>query len=188
MTDLDFARINNGLIAARTILSAVDRTKRNQSLLGTTDPKALMAVFEVLCCADYHNSDQHLAVHFDYVFSEVQNKKVIRMRDALPAMTRFLFDANPYRQIFATSAWMKMDVNMTPELFEWVVHDALSSAIVKLTQTLVTPIDAEIFWKGFLLLLEKMDESIITHSLKAMEVQPNIYQVRTVKDIPLSSL
>jgi len=121
----------------------------------------------------------HLAKHFNFVFNEVQNKKVLRIRDTLPAMAKFLFDADPKRNRFATSAWERMEANLTPSIFEWVVHDALSEAIFQVSQQGVNPKEVASFWKGFILVLARMDEDLITHSLKAMEIQPNVYQVRS---------
>lgn len=151
--------------------------KRSQAVLVSTNPKALMALFEALCCVEYHKSEENMARHFNYVFEQIQGRKVLRIGDILPAMAQFLFDSNPKRLVFAQSAWLRTQVALTAASFEWVVHDALSAAISKVSQPLADLPTVLNFWKGFLFLLGKMDEDLIKHSLRAMEVQPSIYQV-----------
>ncbi|KAG9248055.1 SEN1 N terminal-domain-containing protein [Calycina marina] len=177
LNSLDVARIHKGLKSAQDILMEVEPTKRNQGILAVKDPAALMAVFEALCCVDYHTSASKLAKHFDFVFSAVQTKKVLRIRDVLPAMATFLFDPIFMRNSFAKNAWEKMENNLTPALFQWVVHDALADAMFNVNQPYVRAEEVRIFWQGFLLMLARMDEDMITHSLRAMEVQPDIYHL-----------
>lgn len=175
---IDFHRLDIGLqVAEELLISEPDVSKRTQALLARKNQTALLALFEALCCVDYHKSDQRLSKHFDYVFEQVQNKKILRIGDTLPAMAQFLFDSNKYRLQFATTAWQKMTTTLTTKSFDWVVHDVLSEAIVKVSQPYTHPDDVLRFWKGFLLILDHMDENLITHSLKAMEVQPSIYQL-----------
>lgn len=178
LNSLDFARLDVGLGAAEELLSSEpDPLKRTQGLLARDNQVALLALYEALCSVDYHKSNQKLLNHFDYVFEQVQNKKVLRISDILPAMAQFLFDSNPYRLHFATVAWQKMTATLTTESFDWVVHDVLSEAILRVSQPRSTPEDMQRFWQGVLLILDHMDENLITHSLKAMEVQPSIYQL-----------
>ena len=135
---------------------------------------------------DYHKSDGQLSKHFDYVFIQVQNKKVLRMGDALPAMAQFLFDPDPFRLNFAEVAWRKMTTSLTPEYFDWVVHDVLSEAILQVANLHNSPEDLLRFWRGFNSILSHMDETLITHSLKAMEVQPSIYEL-VLRHLPSDS-
>lgn len=174
---IDFQRLDNGLKAGEKLLAGVEVQQRTQGLLAKYDTKALLALYEALCCIDYHKSEERLSAHFNYVFEQVQNRKVLRIGDILPAMARFLFDSDQYRLRFAVCAWQKMTINLTTETFDWVVHDVLSEAIIAVSQPTATPADIQRFWNGFLLMLDKMDEGLITHSLKGLEVQPNIYQL-----------
>jgi senataxin len=181
LTLLDFARLDKGLESAERILLNTEEGKRNQAVLARTDPKALMSLYEALCAPEFHRSQDDLSRHFDFVFEQCQSRKVLKIGDTLPAMARFLFDSNPLRQTFAQNAWQKTAEMLTASSFEWVVHDALSDAILKVSQPLADLPTVLSFWKGFLLLLGWMDEDIITHSLRAMEVQPSIYQVSIQK-------
>jgi senataxin len=175
---IDFQRLDVGLEAAEAVLRAEpEPLKRTQSLLAGKDPTALLALYEALCCVGYHKSDDRLSKHFNYVFEQVQNKKILRIGDTLPAMAEFLFDSNPYRLQFATVAWQRMTTALTTESFDWVVHDVLSKAILRVPNLHVTPEDLCRFWRGFQLILDHMDEKLITHSLKAMEVQPSIFEL-----------
>ncbi|KAK6586463.1 hypothetical protein PZA11_001520 [Diplocarpon coronariae] len=177
LNEVDFARIDAGLQSGQETLSNVESHKRTQGYLSSHNQQALFALFESLCCVDYHRDDKNLSKYFDFVFEQMQTRKVLRMMDALPAMARFLFSRNPIRHRFATAAWQKMDSKLTAKTFDWVVHDVLAEAIVFVAQPSTDPSDIQIFWQGFLLLLDKMDKDLITHRLRGMEVQPDIYRL-----------
>jgi len=174
---VDFLRLNKGLEEGQKILAQAKSQDRGQNLLAEQNTPALLALYEALCCADYHKSEQLLSNHFNYVFEQVQTKRTLKIGDVLPAMARFLFDGDARRLKFARSAWQKMTTPLTAETFDWVVHDVLSEQIAKVSQPSTPVEDIKRFWQGFLLMLNQMDENIITHSLKAMEVQPNVYQL-----------
>ena len=172
---LDFQRLNTGLEAAREVLDQAEPQQRTQSTIAKHDSRALLALYEALCCVNYHSSDEQLAKHFNYVFEQVQNRKILRIGDTLPAMALFLFSSDFFRSRFAINAWQKMPDPLTPRLFEWVIHDVLTDAIVSLSQKTPGISEARRFWEGFLVIFDKMDEELITHSLRAMEIQPNVY-------------
>ncbi|TVY93187.1 putative ATP-dependent helicase [Lachnellula willkommii] len=174
---IDFKRINAGLSLGKKLLAEVEPAQRTQSFLINKDPTALMALYEALCCVDFHKSEEELSRHFNFVFAQIQTRKVLRLGDTLPAMARFLFHKDTVRLRFATTAWQKMKDSLTPESFDWVVHDVLSEAIPSLFEPTATQGDRQRFWQGFLLILEKMDKDLITHSLRGMEVQPDVYHL-----------
>ncbi|PBP19231.1 hypothetical protein BUE80_DR009848 [Diplocarpon rosae] len=177
LNEVDFARIDAGLQSGQETLNNVESQKRTQGYLSSHNQPALFALFESLCCVDYHRDDENLSKYFDFVFEEIQTRKVLRMMDALPAMARFLFSRNHIRHRFATAAWQKMETKLTAKTFDWVVHDVLAEAIVFVAQPSADPSDIQIFWQGFLLILDKMDKDLITHRLRGMEVQPDIYRL-----------
>jgi senataxin len=176
LDNIDFNRINSGLEQAEKILNSADHSQRNQMTIATKSTPALLALFEALCCVDYHRDDEKLSKHFDYVFEAIQSRKVLRISDILPAMTRFLFNTNPVRNTFATTAWQKTTTMLTPSTFEWVVHDTLTEAMILVAQSVDTE-EIKRFWSGFLLILEKMDENLIRHTLRGMEVQVDIWHL-----------
>jgi senataxin len=176
LNNIDFNRINAGLEQAEKILARVEQYQRTQMAIASHSSKALLALFEALCCVDYHRDDDQLAKHFDYVFEQIQTRKVLRISDLLPAMTRFLFSTNPVRTAFATTAWQKTTTMLTPATFEWVVQDTLTEAMILVTQSIDTE-EIKRFWSGFLLILDKMDETLIRHTLRGMEVQVDIWHL-----------
>ncbi|KAF4635788.1 hypothetical protein G7Y89_g2302 [Cudoniella acicularis] len=174
---LDFDRLDKGLESGEKLLSEVAIPQRTQNLLAEQDQAALLALYEALCCVDFHRSEEHLSPHFNFVFTQVQNRKVLRISDILPAMTRFLFQKDTVRLRFATHAWQKMTSSLTTGTFDWVIHDVLSETISQVSNPSVDLGDIQRFWQGFLLILDKLDADLITHSLRAMEVQPDIYRL-----------
>ena len=176
LNELDFVRINAGLEQAQKIIAHAEPSSRNQMTIATTNITALLALFEALCCVDYHRDDGQLSKHFDYVFEQIQTKKVLRLSDILPAMTRFLFSTNPVRRAFATTAWQKTTTMLTSTTFEWIVQDTLTEAMILVAQSSDTE-EIKRFWSGFLLILDKMDESLIRHTLRGMEAQVDIWHL-----------
>ncbi len=176
LNEIDFCRISAGLEQAQNILANVEPAQRTQMTIANNSTRALLALFEALCCVDYHKDDEKLSKHFDYVFETIQNRKVLRISDVLPAMTRFLFSTNPVRNAFATIAWQKTTAMLTPSTFEWVVHDTLTEAMILVAQSSDTE-EIKRFWSGFLLILQKMDENLIRHTLRGMEVQIDIWHL-----------
>ncbi|KHJ35821.1 putative helicase sen1 [Erysiphe necator] len=177
LNKFDFQRIDAGLEIAHTLLSDVDISKRTQSYLAQNDTTALIALYEAICCVDFHRDDKLLAKHFDFVFASIQNRKVLRISDILPAMARFLFSRDQIRQHFGRTSWRKLSSSLTTIEFEWVVHDVLMETMVLVALPNADPNDIENFWVGSLLMLKKMDEFLMTHSLSGMEVQPSIYHL-----------
>ncbi|PQE33848.1 helicase sen1 protein [Rutstroemia sp. NJR-2017a WRK4] len=172
---IDFQRIDSGLKASQKVIEEAEPQMRTQKLLAGYDSALLLSLYESLCCIEYHKSEKNLSKHFNFVFEEIQSKKVLRISDILPATGRFLFDSNPIRLRFARCAWQKTTGMLTPELFDWVVHDTLSEAVTFVAQNNHDH-DAIIrFWESFTLILERLDDRLITYSLRAMEVQPSVY-------------
>jgi senataxin len=137
----------------------------------------VVALYESLCSTAFHKSEDYLANNFNYVFEECQRKNVLRLLDVLPATARFLFQKHAIRSRFAKASWQSLTKALDADNFDWVVHDALGEAIVKVAQPNADSAAVQNFWSGFLLILDKMDGPLITHSLRAMEVQPGIYHL-----------
>ncbi|CAD6502733.1 BgTH12-05323 [Blumeria graminis f. sp. triticale] len=173
----DFCRIHQGLEIAHNLLSAVNISQRTQSYLAEQDPTSLIALYEAICCIDFHKDDKLLSKHFDFVFANIQSRKVLRITDTLPAMARFLFSRDQTRQHFGRTSWRKMTHLLSIRDFEWIVHDVLMETMLLVALPSADLIDIENFWSGFFLMLQKMDETLITHSLSGMEIQPSIYHL-----------
>ena len=174
---VDFHRLNKGLESAREILEGVPQNQRSQSLLVKKGTTALLALFESFCCVEFLKSEERLNEHFNFVFAETQQKKMLRISDVVPAMGIFLFDGEHIRRSFAKNAWEKMTSNLRPELFEWVVHDILSDNIARTAQPSASSNQLTSFWESFRCILGKMDAELIRNCLRGMEVQPGIYHL-----------
>jgi senataxin len=173
---MDFKRIDKGLKRARNLLWKTPDVQRTARTLQQDIP-ALQALYEALCSSTYHTNKDKLEFPFDEPFKLVQTRKVLKLGDILPAMTRFLFDPDQYRLKFAITAWQGYDRPLTAKEFDWAVEDALSDAIRSVATQGATTADVQLFWKGVLLILDKMDKPLITHSLRGMEVQPDLYHL-----------
>jgi senataxin len=141
------------------------------------DTAALTALYEALCSASYQTSEEKLRCNFDEPFKMVQERKDLRIGDLLPAMTRFLFGTDYTRRKFAKTAWQNLDRKLTEKTFDWAVHDALTDAIKSVSQQNAPISEAGQFWEGLLFILMELDASLITHSLRAMEVYPDVYHL-----------
>jgi senataxin len=171
----DFTRINAGLDQAYQILSSHPEASRNKNVLMRESPASLIALYEALCCEPFHSNDANLASVFDDVFEMVQTKKVLRLGQILPSMSHFLFDVRATRHRFAISAWNSLPGNLTESQFDWAVNNGLSKAITHVSWQNVSLADVQRFWGSVRSILDRLDQDLITHSLRAMEVQPNIY-------------
>jgi senataxin len=169
-------RIDQGLNTARKLLKEVSSRERSAKAL-MTDTTALTALYEALCSAPYHTSEQKLHCNFDDPFQLVQERRVLKIGDILPAMTRFLFDTDPIRLRFAIAAWHDLDRKLTQKTFDWAIHDALTDSITSVSQPTASVSVVLQFWQGLLLILHKLDKGLITHSLRAMEVYPDVYHL-----------
>jgi senataxin len=169
-------RIDEGLDTAQKLLKEVSLRERSAKAL-MTDTTALTALYEALCSAQYHTSEMKLHSKFDAPFQLVQERRVLKIGDILPAMTRFLFDTDYIRLRFANAAWHDLDRKLTQKTFDWAIHDALTDAITSVSQPTASVSVVLQFWQGLLLILHKLDKELITHSLRAMEVYPDVYHL-----------
>jgi senataxin len=158
------------------ILSSLPAVERGMRAL-IVDPTALTALYESLCCEDYHKSRENLSFPLGDVMKLVQGARTLRLGDLVPAMTRFLFDKDQDRHKFAVVGWQKAPRKLNRKSFDWVVHDSLVEAIQSVSAPSSSVEDVERFWAGLLLILDKLDQELITHSLRGLEVQPDIFHL-----------
>lgn len=175
----DHKRIEEGLQRANKILSELPSSSKSLGGLAREDSTALQALFEALCCRSYHTFRSGSPELFDAVIRLIQFNKTLVLADLVPATTTFLFDANPWRRQFAVRGWTgtKTNQQVTSDIFTWVVHDALSSAMRSMSVAEVDDSQIQRFWYGVMVVIEKLDEELIKHSLRALEVSPDIYHL-----------
>lgn len=161
----DISRIIEGLTAATKTLRALPEQKRGTSAL---DPEHLHALFEALVCEAFLEQDKLLQEHFDEPFKLIQSKKPLRIREILPATTRFLFDANPRRLAWAKSIWERIDRHPTELEWNWAMKDFLQSRLQQSSE----PQDITRLWSALRVIVGKLDERQITHKL--FDLVPNV--------------
>lgn len=179
LNDTDFARIKKGLERAEEFLRSIPQDQVvNQKTLAMKDESLALALYESLCCMPFLSLPQN-RLAFEYVFTRTQTKSPLALGEIVPVMTTFLFQGDQIQRNFANKAWQRIENKklMNAEDFEWAVSPELTYFI----QTVAppnTPADRiESFWSGFLRILSTLDEDLIIHSLRAMEVQPDIYSL-----------
>lgn len=114
--------------------------------------------------------EQLLADHFDRPFRLIQSNKKLKMNDLAPATTAFLFSSNEYRQAWAFMIWSRLKSNIGSEEFDKVVKDPLNDAMKKVQPPTIDLDEVSSFWKAMKAILGKVDKSLITHSLRALDV------------------
>ncbi|OAL22409.1 hypothetical protein AYO22_06966 [Fonsecaea multimorphosa] len=161
----DVERIVQGLDAADEALRSVPEQKRGTGVL---EPKHLHALFEALVSQAFLDDEEKLKTHFDGPFKMIQTKKSLKMREILPATTRFLFDSNTVRVVWASSIWTRLDRCPTDLEWDWAVKDFLQKKL----QTASDPHDVAKLWSALDLIVQKLDERFITYKL--FDLHPNI--------------
>ncbi|OQV04182.1 hypothetical protein CLAIMM_09105 [Cladophialophora immunda] len=161
----DVERIVQGLDAADKTLRSVPEQKRGTAVL---DPKHLHALFEALVSQTFLDDEEQMKAHFDAPFRMIQTKKSLKMREILPAATRFLFDSNTVRVVWASSIWTRLDRCPTDLEWDWAVKDYLQKKL----QSASDPHDVAKLWSALDLIVQKLDERMIT--FKLFDLHPNI--------------
>lgn len=175
LNQFDFARIRAGLESGKQILANIDPTKRGPGRLAEKDNRALTALFDALSCTAFLK-DSTQTDDFNIVFESLQTKRTLRIADPTPSIGMFIFDQDKYRHDYAKLGWDSLHHRITPQVFEWVIHDPLSENIGIARQTTDIGFLAR-FWLGVNKILGKLDERLIRESLRSMEVQPSIYHL-----------
>ncbi|RYO82831.1 hypothetical protein DL762_006427 [Monosporascus cannonballus] len=175
LNDFDFDRITKGLEEARQFVLEHHGSVDQKTFTEEGKIEMLIALFEALCSMPYLSLPENRR-HFNYLFEKIQERKVLKLAEVLPTMTYFLFDENPTRNKFAVHTWSRQ-THISPEDFEWAVKDNLANAILKVNDMTAPPSQIQLFWQGFLYILKALDEDLIVHSLRAMNVQPDIYEL-----------
>ncbi|TDZ34209.1 Helicase SEN1 [Colletotrichum spinosum] len=181
----DFDRIDKGLNWAKRIIDKVEAEGRtfSRSDLGEDQAPVLLTVYEALCCMAYISVPEKRQL-FQYVFVRFSGKKPLKLGEnvLLPAMTQFLFGEEKTRLAFAEKSWERLrPQSLTKEQFDWAVHDNLEHAILAVAQ--LHPRDPtnipefERFWRAMNWILKVLDEQLILHGIRGMEVSPSIYDL-----------
>ncbi len=129
-----------------------------------------LSLFEALTCQAFLARDDLVEHHLEKPLALVQTNKRLAVAHYVPAATSFLFDQNNSRCIWAMHTWSKYRNPLTKEDFDFAVRDSLLQTL-KLASDVVTDLTLiQRLWCGVRLIIEKLDSDLITHSVRAMDV------------------
>lgn len=167
LDDWDIRRIIGHLDTASKVLNGLDPSQRSPRVL---DRPILCSFFEALNCEALMRQEDTFRQHFDEPFKLVQTHQRLRIAEYVPGLTRFLFDPDPLRSKWAVVAWEKISEPLAKEDFEQAVKEPLMSMLF---QAICQPYQPDVvarLWRGMYLIIQKCNEIIITHNLRALEI------------------
>ncbi|OTA93398.1 hypothetical protein M434DRAFT_73253 [Hypoxylon sp. CO27-5] len=191
LNQFDFSRITEGLEGAAEFIESHDGVAGQSTFLKEDREDLLIALYEAICCMPYLSLPDKRK-QFNFVFESIQKRKILKLDEILPTMTFFLFDENEIRNRFAVHTFSRHP-SVTEEDFDWAINDNLADAILKANDMKAPPQFLIRFWQGFLHILEVLDEKLVVHSLRAMTVQPSVYdlllaQMTRINSVPILKL
>ena len=169
----DITRITRGLDEATQKLKAVGDPGRHRD---AQDISAKMALFEALCCEAFLVDASLLNKHFREPFQLAQTKKRLKTLHCVPAAAIFLFDNDHARWTWATFTWSKYAPIASEEDFNFALREPLLRTMqaMQIMQTGLEMVPnwelSQRFWHGVGLIINKLDSNLITHSLRALDI------------------
>ena len=160
-------RLKNNLDHAANQLERLPPKDRKISRL---DLAASLAFFEAVSSTVFARNESLLSAHFDKPFQLIQGAKRLKLAMYLPAATSFLFSSDPYRRQWAEATWKLMTRKPTRKEFDWTIRDPLLAAMSRVQMTSMDLDFLPIFWKGMRTILSRLDEDLITHSIRGMDL------------------
>ena len=163
----DFERIKRGLDRAAETLEQNEERSRSRGVLDLTSQ---MSLFEALCCEAFLQDHGLVNDHLDKPLRLVQTNRRLQVPRFVPAMTYFLFDRSYLKCSWAIQSWSKIETNLTKDDFDFAVRDPLVRHLKALSEAVPEPLAIQQLWCGLHLIVDKLDNDLVTHSLQAMEV------------------
>ncbi len=169
----DITRITHGLDEATQKLKAIEYPGRHRDV---QDISAKMALFEALCCEAFLVDASLLNKHFREPFQLAQTKKRLKTLHCVPAAAIFLFDNDHDRWTWATFTWSKYATIASEEDFNFALREPLLRTMqaMQIMQTGLEMVPnwdlSRRFWHGIGLIINKLDSNLITHSLRALDI------------------
>ncbi|KAJ5612108.1 hypothetical protein N7510_005302 [Penicillium lagena] len=166
----DIKRITRNLTTATAQLRAARPEEIGLAIL---ERAALLSIFETLSCEAMLRNEDLLKQYFDEPFGLIQTRRTLKISDYIPAVTRFLFDPNQTRHIWAIHAWIRYTRPPTTLEFDWALRDGLLSALRSASQLNPPQVGViQRLWRGMHVIVKKLDKEQITHQLRALEIDP----------------
>ena len=164
--DRDIDRIKRGLASAERQLFNLPPERRGKDAI---DQSALLAVFEALSCEEFLVNQDLVRKHLDEPFKLLQTNVRLQVTHCIPAASVFLFDSDQTRCYWALATWTKFKLNITKEDFDFAVRGPLTRVLGQASGSTIDVNFVQRLWCGIRLIVDKLDSTLITHSLRAME-------------------
>lgn len=150
-------------------------------MLRATDPKrpskdvlehsTMLSIFEAMSCQALLSNPKIMRDHFDEPFVRLtKTTKKLRLTHYVPAATLFLFEADHDRKQWALQTWKSFSSPLTREDFEFAVQDPLLRNLMIASEPITDMNFISTFWLGVNKIIERLSNELITHSLRAMEI------------------
>lgn len=163
----DFTRIKRGLDTATIRLRKAEPTSRSKD---TLDLPSQMALFEALSSEAFLADETLLCEHFQEPFKLVQTNRRLKLVHYVPAATVFLFDSDYDRWTWATNAWSKYSTTPSESDFYYAIRQPLLGIMQQGSEGIMDQSTPQRLWHGIGLIVKKLDNNLVTHSLRAMEI------------------
>ena len=163
----DVDRIQDSLDRAGDSLRAIPHQARFSTPL---DKSEHLPLFEALCCTAFLENPHLVQKHFDGVFALVQERSSLQNDHYLPGITTLLFDIDPTKSTWARKTWAQHNGLLTLASFDFAVREPLSHQLILAQNALSEPDFIERFWQALKNVVDKLDRNLITHALRAMDV------------------
>ena len=163
----DITRINKGLDRTTRLLKQTEPALRSKNIL---DLSSQLSLFEALCSEAFLADETILKDHFQEPFQLVQTNRRLKTTHYVPAVTMFLFDSNRERSNWAAFTWSKYGSLPSDDDFKFAIKDPLSKNLQSVFEVVPHVDSLQRLWYGLGLIVNKLDNNLITHSLRAMDV------------------
>lgn len=167
LEECDIKRITRGLTRATETLRALPPENRG---LNTLDRAALLSIFETLSSEAMLNDETLLSQYFDEPFKLIQTRRVLKVPDYVPAVTRFLFDSNEDRCLWATTAWSRFKKPPTTAEFDFAIKRHLLAALGAASCQPIQANAIQKLWYGLERIVITLNREQITHNLRALDI------------------
>ncbi|KAK5083048.1 DEAD-box type RNA helicase [Lithohypha guttulata] len=122
----DLSRIKTGLDDATATLQPLPKEERGPKALNN---RQLFAFFETLHCDAFYDNDELLKAHFDRPFNLVQTHRDLRIKDILPAVTKFLFSPHQHRLNWAIKTYQRLGRHPSDEEWDWAIKNLIKQEL-----------------------------------------------------------
>ena len=167
LEDLDIARINERLDhVARNWCSSDGAKAGRDSFVATTR----LPLIDALSCEAYFMDDDRVRKYFERPFKSFAKNQAFRIKHYLPGATTLLFRTDSALSDWALSNWSGYSSTLTQHDFDFAVRGPLARILNQEVFIFSDLTVIERLWRGIRVIFERLDSNLVTHSLRAMEV------------------